>query len=93
MLRLGDFAQAAYFLERALAFGAEEGDVYAELGEAYANLGRFPPALHALQLALQQFTRRIALDPSDASVQEKIALAQKWTRYIEEKMQTSNPPK
>jgi len=93
MLRLGDFAQAAYFLERALAFGAEEGDVYAELGEAYANLGRFPPALHAMQLALQRFTKRIALDPSDASVQEKIALVHQWTRYIEDKIQTGNPPR
>src|SRR5262249_28419007 len=48
LLRLGDNAQAAYFLERASTFGAANGDTYAQLGEAYAKLSRFPDALRAL---------------------------------------------
>ena len=92
MLRVGDFTQAAHFFERALAFGAVEGDVYAQLGESYANLGRFSSALHAMQLALQQFSRHIALHLSDDSLQEKIALVQTWTRYIEAQIKDGSHP-
>jgi tetratricopeptide (TPR) repeat protein len=91
LLRLGDPAQATHFFEKALAFGATEGEVYARLGEAYAMTGRFSPALSAMQSALAQFTRQTTRNPSDESAQKVIASLQTWIHYIETQQQASSP--
>jgi tetratricopeptide (TPR) repeat protein len=57
-------AQAIPVLEQALRLGATGGDVYAQLGVAYARFGMYPRALHALQTALKHY----ATDPSTPSM-------------------------
>ena len=91
LLRLGDNAQAAYFLERASSFGPANGDTYAQLGEAYAKLGRFPDALRALQTALKLLTESAAQSTAGDRLQEKITWVQEFINRIEAGMHTAFP--
>ena len=91
LLRLGDNAQAAYFLERASSFGPANGDTYAQLGEAYAKLGRFPDALRALQTALKLLTESAAQSAADDHLQDSIAWVQALINRIEAEMYTASP--
>lgn len=93
LLRLEDPAQAAYFLERAVDFGATTGKVYAQLGEAYAKTGRFVPALQAFQTARTQFSAQLLHSAADEKVQEQLTVLQEWIQYIEEQLQTGSTPK
>jgi tetratricopeptide (TPR) repeat protein len=90
LLRLGDPGQATHFFEKALAFGATEGEVYAQLGEAYAKTGHFSLALSALQTALAQFTRQTKYTPGDESLRGSIVLLEEWIHNIEAQLQASN---
>src|SRR5262249_34939609 len=91
LLHMGDPAQATHFLEKALAFGAATGKVYAQLGEAYAKTGRFSPALSALQSAREVFAQQTTQNPGNESLQEQITLLQEWIHYIEGQLQSGNP--
>ena len=91
LLRLGDNAQAAYFLERASSFGPANGDTYAQLGEAYAKLGRLPEALRALQTARKLLTESAAQSTPGDHLQEKIAWVQDLINRIEAGMATASP--
>ncbi len=91
LLRLGDNAQAAYFLERASSFGPANGDTYAQLGEAYAKLGRFPDALRALQTALKLLTESAAQSTAGDRLQDRIAWVQEFINRIEAGMHTAFP--
>lgn len=88
LLRLGDAKQAAHFFERALAFGATGGEVYAQLGEAYAKTGRFSIALATLQTALQEFMQQVKQSPRDDNVQHAISLLREWIHTLEGHLQT-----
>ena len=90
LLRLGDPAQATHFFEKALAFGATEGEVYALLGEAYAKTGRFSLALNAMQSALAELARQTRQNPGDESAHKLMASLQTWIHYIESQQQVSN---
>jgi tetratricopeptide (TPR) repeat protein len=80
LLRWGDDAQAAAFFERALVFGGPDGDVYAQLGEAYTQLGHVPKAVDAFQSALHLFTERSTRKGLDAYLQAKIEWVQEQLR-------------
>lgn len=88
MLLAGDFARAVYFFERALASGALEVDVYAQLGEAYAKSGRPQAARDALQSALTLLTNPDAPHLPDDGLQEKLAWIQKMLRLLEAEAET-----
>ena len=87
--RLGDVAQAAYFFERAIDFGINEGDVYVQLSEAYAHLGRLAPALHALRAAQQHYQQQTVENLSDEHRQEKISGVQALIDRLEQQLQAS----
>jgi len=91
LLRLGDNAQAAYFLERASSFGPANGDTYAQLGEAYAKLGRLPEALRALQTALKLLTESAAQGTAGDRSQDKITWVQELINRIEAGRSTASP--
>ena len=80
-------AQAIPLLEQALKLGATGGDVYAQLGVAYARFGMYPHALHALQTALTHY----ATAPSPPSmnpqkVQRNIELVHSHIQRIKAEM-------
>ena len=87
MYRLGDFAQAAYFFERAIDFGVNEGDIYARLGEAYIELGRLSPALDVLQTAMQHYQKRTPENVADEQLSKKISKVQGWIASIKAQLQ------
>jgi tetratricopeptide (TPR) repeat protein len=79
--------QAVPVLEQALRLGARGGDVYAQLGVAYARLGKYPRALDALHTALTHY----AMDSSSPSlhpqeVQRNIALVHAHIARIQAEM-------
>jgi tetratricopeptide (TPR) repeat protein len=83
LLRWGDYAQAAHFFERALVFGGDDGDVYAQLGEAYARLRRFAEAVRALRSARSLLMEQGAQDGQDERLQAKMAWVQEQLQRFE----------
>jgi tetratricopeptide (TPR) repeat protein len=82
LLRWGDYAQAASFFEHAVVFGGPDGDVYAQLGEAYARLGRLPQAIEALQTALHLLTELKTHNGLAEPLQEKITWVQEQLQRL-----------
>jgi tetratricopeptide (TPR) repeat protein len=82
LLRWGDYTQAASFFERALVLGGRDEDVYAQLGEAYARLGRLPQAIEALQTALHLLTTLKTHNSLDESVQARITWVQEQLQRL-----------
>jgi Flp pilus assembly protein TadD len=83
LLRTHAVSQAVHFLERALDFGSTDADVYAQLGQAYIQLGRFEAAQPHLQAALQQLTEIEAQTPDDDQLRQKIAWVRETLRRAE----------
>jgi tetratricopeptide (TPR) repeat protein len=82
LLRWGDYVQAVSFFKCAVAFGGPDGDVYAQLGEAYARLGRLPQAIEALQTALHLLTELQTHNGQTERLQEKIAWVQEQLQRL-----------
>ncbi|MGE3540962.1 MAG: DUF2723 domain-containing protein [Candidatus Tectimicrobiota bacterium] len=89
LLRLEDPLQAASFLEKAVAFGNTTGKVYAQLGEAYAKMGRYDPALRALQMALGQWTTQATHYVGTEQAEEQLSVLRDWIQYVEGQLQSS----
>jgi tetratricopeptide (TPR) repeat protein len=92
LLSAGENFQAAYFFERALAFGRGDGDLYALLGETYIRLGRWPAAQHALDTALKRYTETSTTDTDEDRRQEKIAWARETLHRLEQGLRESLTP-
>jgi Tfp pilus assembly protein PilF len=90
MSRVGDSTQAAYFLERAVDFGHDEGDVYVRLSQAYTQLGQLSSALHALQTALQYYQKRPPENVLNENLPEKISWVQERIDRLETQLQASS---
>jgi tetratricopeptide (TPR) repeat protein len=88
LLRTHAVSQAIHFLERALDFGSMDADVYAQLGQAYIQLGRFEAAQPHLQAALQQLIKIAAQTPDDDQVRQKITWVRDALRRVETREQT-----
>jgi Flp pilus assembly protein TadD len=83
LLRLGENAQAAHFLERARSFGRADGDLYALLGETYINLGQLSAAQRTLQSALKLFAET-PINGDDEVRQKKIAWIRESLHHLEQ---------
>jgi Flp pilus assembly protein TadD len=83
LLRTHAVSQAVHFLERALDFGSTDADVYAQLGQAYIQLGRFEAAQPHLQAALQQLTEIEAQTPDDDQLRQKITWVRETLKRVE----------
>jgi Tfp pilus assembly protein PilF len=88
LLRTHALSQAVHFLKRALDFGSTDADVYAQLGQAYIQLGQFEAAQPHLQIALQQLTKIKTQTPDDDQVQQKIIWVRDALRRVETREQT-----
>jgi Tfp pilus assembly protein PilF len=90
MSRIGDSAQAAYFLERAVDFGHHEGDVYVRLGQAYTQLGHLSSALYALQTALQYYQKQVPENVLNENLPAKVSWVQERIDRLETQLQAGS---
>jgi tetratricopeptide (TPR) repeat protein len=94
----GNAARAAHFFERTLALNDPTqqghiyaGDMYAQLGEAYRELGRFPDARRFLHKALRLYEQPAAPAASGDGRAEKITWTQAKLQRLEQQMQERPP--
>jgi Tfp pilus assembly protein PilF len=90
MSRVGDSTQAAYFLERAVDFGHNEGDIYVRLSQAYTQLGHLSSALRTLQTALQYYQKQAPENVLHENLPEKISWVQERIDHLEAQLQASS---
>jgi tetratricopeptide (TPR) repeat protein len=68
------------------------GDIYAQLGEAYIRLGRFPDAARALRSALTIYEEPAAQQITNDYLQATITWARETVHYLEQELTKSLLP-